>query len=85
MSKPRTNVKPRVDPYGQPVEFNGKHVTREDDSDVKLGPGAVKSETPEELAARLKVRDLERLGGRFGLPGVLVAVIVLRLLGVDLV
>ena len=77
----RAELAPPVDPYGQEIQFNGRHVTEDDYDGVKLQPGQVAVTPADELAADLSRARLEQLLFRV----LLTAVIVLagRALGID--
>ena len=64
------------DPYGQKVEFNGRHVTADDYEGKKIE--SVPKDSDEELAAKLRREAIEQASARYGLPALIVAWILLE-------
>lgn len=73
----QTGTEARCDPYGQPIVFNGKHATEEDYDGERVA--SVPKETDEELAAMIRRQVVEQAGARFGLPALVVLLVVLQL------
>ena len=68
-----------VDPYGQAVVFNGRHVARDDYEGVRLGPDAVHRDEPEWIECRHKRAQRERIAAYGGLPVLIAVAIVDRI------
>lgn len=60
-----------IDPYGQPVQFNGRHVSSTDYEGKRVSE--VPKDSDAELAVRLRNRAIEEAGTRYGLPALIVS------------
>jgi hypothetical protein len=89
--KPGRNVpvkKPDTprDPYGQRIVFNDVHTAADDYEGVRVQ--AVGQDSPAEVAARVRAREYDRLGARYGLPGLIAAAVLVavleQLLGIEI-
>jgi hypothetical protein len=62
------------DPYGQVIEFNGKHIARQDYAGERVGP--VPQDEPEKIAGDVKIAAANQLGAQIGLPAAVVLLII---------